>query len=219
MLLHLLAHSAWAHITMLAPTPVGAAQKVGPCGDGPHARGSSPAVFEPGATLTVEWRETVNHPSHYRISFDVDGDDSFADPETPTDFYTNDTVLLDEITDEPDGTFAVEVTLPAVECETCTLQLVQVMHDKPPYVPGTNDLYYQCADLALRASAGGPVTPTDPDTDTGAAAVAVGDPACGCDGTGAGGLALGLPVLLLVRRSSSSRSRGRAAPRRPPYHP
>ena len=45
-----------------------------------------------------------------------------------------------------------QVTLPDVECERCTLQLIQVMTDKAPYGDG-NDLYYQCADLALRADA------------------------------------------------------------------
>lgn len=197
-MLHLLVLSASAHIAMESPTPIGTAQKVGPCGDGPHVRGPDPVVFEPGATITVEWRETVNHPSHYRISFDDDGDDSFADPASPTDFYTNGTVLLDEIPDEPDGVFSVEVTLPDVECERCTLQLVQLMLDKPPYVPGTNDLYYQCADLALRAGPGPDPTTGGDTADTDVPALAD-DGGGGCGGSRAG-LALVLPLALLARR-------------------
>lgn len=196
MLLPLVALSAFAHIAMERPDPVTVDQKVGPCGDGPHVRGDDPKVYAPGETITVRWRETINHPSHYRISFDDDGDDSFADPQTVDDFYTNATVLLDDIPDEPDGEFAVEVTLPDVECENCTLQLVQVMLDKPPYEPGTNDVYYQCADVALRPGA----TPDDTDgtSDTGPA-VDEADTGCGCDGSG-GGLALALPLVFFVRR-------------------
>ncbi len=141
---------ASAHIRMNAPSPVTTEQKVGPCGDGPHARTGNVAVFAPGETITVEWEETINHPSTFRIAFDDDGDDAFADPQTLTDFYTNAAVLLDDIPDDPGRRYSVQVTLPSVECEACTLQLIQVMHDKPPYAPGTNDIYYQCADLALR---------------------------------------------------------------------
>jgi MYXO-CTERM domain-containing protein len=142
-----------AHIEMTTPVPVTELMKKGPCGDGSHLRGDEIAVYEPGETITVAWRETINHTSTFRISFDDDGDDAFADPATTTDFYTNAAVLLDEIPDEQDRDYAVEVTLPDLECETCTLQLHQWMQDKPPYTPGGDDIYYQCADLALRAPA------------------------------------------------------------------
>jgi len=146
--------TASAHIEMDKPNPVTDELKTGPCGGGSHVRGEDIAEYEPGETIKVKWHETVDHESTYRISFDDDGDDSFADPETPDDYYTNDTVLLDEIPDEPGkADYAVDVTLPDIECESCTLQLIQLMLDKPPYVPGTNDIYYQCADLALRATA------------------------------------------------------------------
>jgi uncharacterized protein (TIGR03382 family) len=160
MLLLRLVEPASAHIEMEKPNPVTVDQKVGPCGDGPHVRGDDVAVFDPGQTITVKWHETVHHPGYYRISFDDDGDDSFEDPATPGDAYTNDTVLLDEIADEAGrAEYSVEVTLPDIECENCTLQLIQLMTDKPPYQPGTNDIYYQCADLALRI----PEPPQDTD--------------------------------------------------------
>jgi hypothetical protein len=63
------------------------------------------------------------------------------------------TVLVDGIPDRAGGgTDEQEVTLHDVECERCTLQLIQMMTDKPPDGDG-NDRYFQCADLALRAGA------------------------------------------------------------------
>ena len=37
-------------------------------------------VLKAGSTIMVESIETVNHPGHFRISFDDDGEDAFKDP-------------------------------------------------------------------------------------------------------------------------------------------
>jgi len=150
----LLPEPASAHITLLEPDNRTDLLKTGPCGESGGTRGDVVTVFEPGETITVSWDETVNHTGHFRISFDPDGQDDFADPRSYDDFYTNGTVLLDDIPDTPDGGISVvEVELPDTECENCTLQLLQVMTDKPPFGPdGGSDFYYQCADLALRSS-------------------------------------------------------------------
>ncbi len=72
--------------------------------------------------------------------------------------YTDPTVLLDGIADMAGGEYDIDVTLPDIECDNCTLQVIQVMTDKPPYVSGyvpeNNDIYYQCADLVLVAGGG-----------------------------------------------------------------
>ncbi len=172
---------AFAHIEMDKPNPVTLDLKIGPCGAGSHEHGDDVAIHEPGETIKVKWHETVHHPGTYRVSFDDDGDDSFADPETPEDYYTNDTVLLDEIPDEPGrADYSVEVELPDIECESCTLQLIQLMTDKPPYVPGTNDIYYQCADLALRATAPPEDTDAPEENEDGGEKT---DASCGCAST------------------------------------
>ena len=59
----------------------------------------------------------------------------------------------------------VPVTLPDIECDGCTLQLIQVMTDKPPF-DGADDFYYQCADLRLSRTAtlGGPPPAPPPPT-------------------------------------------------------
>lgn len=139
---------AAAHIQLDDPPARTSSQKAGPCGAADAPRGETVATFAPGETITVRWRETINHPAHYRIAFDADGDDDFADPLDFMDFSGNPTVLLDAIADHDGGEYSAEVTLPDVTCERCTLQVVQVMYDKPPYGDG-NDLYYQCADIAL----------------------------------------------------------------------
>ncbi len=133
--------------------------KDGPCGRSGGARTATMTVLEPGATIEVVWDEYVDHPGHFRVAFDVDGDDDFVDPvclggcgtRTPEiALYGDATVLLDGIADTAGGEGRVQVTLPDVACERCTLQVLQVMYDKPPYVVPGNDIYYQCADLVLR---------------------------------------------------------------------
>ncbi len=83
----------------------------------------------------------------------MDGDDDFVDPAGYDDFYTAPGVLVDPIEDKPSGIYEYEFTLPDVECDNCTLQVIQVMTDKPPWGPEGGDIYYQCADLALTTAA------------------------------------------------------------------
>lgn len=147
----LLAAPAGAHLDVLDPPSRHgrAALKEPPCGMLDGSRSATPLVLAPGARLRLRWEEFVDHPSHYRVAFDDDGDDDFVDPATIDERFSNDTVLLDGIEDRAGGGFyEVDVTLPDIECTLCTLQVVQVMYDKPPYGDG-NDLYYQCVDLVL----------------------------------------------------------------------
>jgi MYXO-CTERM domain-containing protein len=153
-----------SHLMMSSPqNRYDSEQKAGPCGRADGVRTDRVTVFEPGQTITVVWDETVDHPSHYRISFDVDGHDDFVDPATMMEFNSNDAVLADNIPDDPSRHFEYQITLPDVECETCTLQVIQVMYDKPPYTIPGNDIYYNCADIALRQGAGADAGPMDPD--------------------------------------------------------
>lgn len=198
---------ASAHIQLNVPAARTTSQKDGPCGQVTSARGTNITVFEPGATITVTWAETINHPGHYRISFDADGED-FTIPPDFTDFSLSENVLVDNI---PDGTSAQTITLPDVECESCTLQLIQMMYDKPPYGDG-NDIYFQCADIALRtggepgpdAGGGNPADPDggvdDPD-DPGPVDATGGCAAGGGRGDfGLAGIALGVAWVMASRR-------------------
>lgn len=166
-----LAAEGAAHIQLSSPTKRYSDQKAGPCGKGAlDARTDNVTYLEPGATITVTWTETVNHPGHFRISFDDDGFDDFVEPVSFEDDGTSPTILLSNIPDDGGTMFSAEVTLPDIECDNCTLQVVQVMTDKPPYEPGTNDLYYQCADLVLQVGAGG-----GPGATTGAGSTSAGN--------------------------------------------
>jgi len=175
--------------------------KEGPCGVAGGQRSTHVTVVEPGASIQVVWDEYVDHPGHFRVAFDVDGDDDFVDPAClggcdtrapDIELYANAAVLLDGIADTQGGESGVTVRLPDVECERCTLQAIQVMYDKPPYVTPGNDIYYQCADLALRRGAAATATPTEaaaPATFTATPAptdtpvcAALATPACACVG-------------------------------------
>ena len=162
-LILLSAPDAAAHIDLVQPPPreVGSSRepnsdlKQGPCGQVVSGRTSTVSVFAPGESIEVTWAETINHRSYYRVAFDRDGDDAFPtfagpgrgaqgiDPRglCPVDGQV---VLAYELEDGARGTHTLRVTLPDVECERCTLQVVQYMFDT------NNPYYFQCADLALR---------------------------------------------------------------------
>ncbi|MDH5674046.1 MAG: lytic polysaccharide monooxygenase [Myxococcales bacterium] len=153
--------------------------KAGPCGVAGSTRGTNVHTFQAGETITISVVEFIPHPGYFRIAFDQDGDDDFLPPQSiepigrecmaaegdrcgTSDFYNNETVLLDNL--EPHGagegvkTYSWEVTLPDVECDGCTLQVIQLMMDKPPYDPNETsifggDIYYQCIDVVLERSA------------------------------------------------------------------
>jgi hypothetical protein len=104
------------------------------------------------APRTIDQKEPINHPSHYRVSFDDDGQD-FTVPNDFMDTTQTTNVLVDLIADRAGGAYTQMIQLPSTPCENCTLQLFQMMYDKAPYGDG-NDIYYQCADIALRVGGG-----------------------------------------------------------------
>lgn len=187
--LALLCGTASAHIEMTAPAARTMDNKVGPCGASGSRRGATVTRYAPGQTIMVEWDETVDHPGHYRIAFDNDGDDVFVNPNNPNDNYPS--TLMEPIADKVGGHYAQAITLPTTPCENCTLQVMQIMTVDVPY----NSFYYQCADIAIGdAPPGMPENPADPD-DTGE----VGGGCSTGGGTGTGGL-LALAGLAISRR-------------------
>jgi len=124
---------ARAHVEMAVPTPrfTDGENKWCPCGTGGDGsrdnadcsisasdpdRGSTTNTFAPGAALTIEFAETIDHVGRFRVAFDDDGADQ-------ADFDAH--VLAD--TADPiftAGPHTIDVTLPDVECDRCTLQLV-----------------------------------------------------------------------------------------------
>jgi hypothetical protein len=171
---------ASAHISLTSPPArhPDSEQKFGPCGvESGDARSTDPAkitTYTAGETITVTWTEMIDHdPAHYRIAFSREGD-AFADPLGFDDAETVYPELLDGIPDADAGSgqqYSIEVSLPNEPCDLCSLQLIQVMHDKPPWGPeGGDDIYYQCADIVLLEDPNNPPgdpDPTDPPTGVG----------------------------------------------------
>jgi uncharacterized membrane protein YgcG len=200
------AHIRFVYPTPRYPTPMGMDDssniKDPPCGramnDARTTDTSRITVLEPGATIEVEWNETINHPGHYRIAFDDDGQDAFVTPLARADVQTGPTftlpVLLDNIADKAGGSYTAMVTLPNVECERCTLQLIQVMVTGMTWP--VDEIYFTCADIALRRSGGGggmggmSGSGGSPSGGSGGASAGAGG-AIGPGGAGAGGMATG----------------------------
>lgn len=190
------AGTADAHVEMTSPAPRTTANKAPPCGGA--ARGNNGIHhFAPGETIVMEWDETVDHPGHYRIAIDMDGDDSFKNPSTPDDAFPE--TLVEPIADKVGGHYTQEVTLPETPCDNCTLQLIQVMTTRVPY----NSFYYQCADITIGEGGGdGSGSGSDGGGDGGGGG---GDPeeVGGCatsSGAGLGAVALVLGEVLRKRR-------------------
>jgi uncharacterized protein (TIGR03382 family) len=203
---------AFAHAVLSYPPPRTTELKEAPCGALNSTRGANVTTLAPGSTLTIDFKETIEHPGHYRISFDQDGQDFFM----PTDYVTNTEGQLNVVDDMiPDLTttplpaggrpYQVTITLPNVECTNCTIQLIQMMTENPPF--DQNDVYFSCADITLAANA------PDAGTNVGSGDDAGVDPGgggpnsgvesggCSAGGNGAGGLsALALLGLVGWRR-------------------
>jgi len=180
-----LSGTASAHIAMTSPATRGSAQKAGPCGASGSVRGSNVTQFAPGETVMIEWDETVDHPGHYRIAFDDDGND-FTNPNNPDDNFPS--TMVEPIADKSGGHYTQQITLPTTPCENCTLQLIQVMTTQVPY----NSFYFQCADIRIGDGGGGDAGTTGGDTSGG----------CSTGGSGAG-LGIALLGLIALRRRRS----------------
>ena len=146
---------AAAHAVLTDPPPRTTALKAGPCGAAGSTRGTNVTTYMAGSTITVKWNETIDHPGHYRISLDMDGQDFVVPPTAndSTEGMTN--VIKDLIPDIQGGTlprpYTYELTLPNMACTNCTIQMIQMMTDKPPYTTdaASDDIYYQCADITI----------------------------------------------------------------------
>jgi len=187
----LLSGTAAAHVTLTSPPPRTLDNKAGPCGAAGSVRGNKVTTYAPGATITVEWDETIDHPGHYRIAFDDDGDDVFVNPVGPDDHFPG--TLVEPIADKAGGHYQQQVTLPTTPCARCTLQLMQIMTTQVPY----NSFYYQCADIAI-AEGGDPGGPPPTAMDRG----------CSASSPGSGALVVLAGLGLRRRRRSRRATRG-----------
>ncbi len=160
---------ALAHIVLVSPPPrdVGLpgadSHKKAPCGG--VARSKKYTKYAPGATVKVDFTETVDHRGCFQVGFSEAGDANF-------------TILPGSQTDDPAGDAvpkarSITVALPTKECKQCTLQLRQLMLGAAcvsNQTPGATDTYYSCADICI-----GTDCPIIPPEDAGASSSGGGD--------------------------------------------
>jgi hypothetical protein len=139
----------YAHIKMISPLPrldVDNLKQgpgvVNPCGNQP--RGTNPYVYEPNQIVPIVFQETINHPGRFIVQFSMANDTGFALPE-------NELTRLEDTM--AGGMRTLQARMPNVECNQCTLRVIQVMDDQP------GELYVHCIDINLRAAAAPPPPP------------------------------------------------------------
>ncbi len=180
-----LAAPAFAHFNLLAPTPNTTSTDGGmgspPCGVGTASNVITPVMG--GHTIPLKIDEFVAHTGFYRVALVLDspselpvdnvvkdskgtilppsgkpnGISASADFENPPVFP----VLQDNLFPHQangEQIFQMDLTLPNVTCEKCTLQVIEFMEDhpfntaSPPDTgPGGGYFYHHCADLKITA--------------------------------------------------------------------
>jgi len=112
-----------------------------------------------GSQLTIKIEETIHHKGSFKIYFSEDGTGGFEAeaPLATIDHEANPSPhAANPNLNDPSTYIQMEttITVPDVECESCVLQLVQIMTDRTP--PSN---YYSCADVKIVK---GPVTTPSP---------------------------------------------------------
>jgi hypothetical protein len=140
---------AGAHSLLVKPVPRDTTDtllKMGPCGGsaaaGPLTKKAPVEQYQPGATITVDFKETVAHQGCYLFRLSTTGDDK--------NFQ-----VLKQVADPAGagGNQSTTLTLPAgVTCMNCTLQLIQVMlgaNCAATQDPTATSNYYSCSDIRI----------------------------------------------------------------------
>ena len=126
-----------AGLSSPAPRNSNTGIKSAPCGG--LARTNKPTVLTPGQDLVVNWKETIQHPGKFIISFSAANDANFQVLATIPDTQ-NSTADLPHM-------YSSTVKIPTTPCSACTLQLIQSMEENP----AQPTYYYSCADIQIAA--------------------------------------------------------------------
>lgn len=178
--------SASPHFILFEPTnmliqdEVGDPQKLAPCGgrsNNPGTPTNAISQARGGDMLHIKIREAIFHPGHYRVALAVNSQDELPpDPVTTTretprgpfsvsatiDPNPKPPVLADGLfvhTERPaPGSFhEADIRLPNINCEKCTLQIIQWMGEHRLNEDGDYS-YHHCAALKITAN---PALPID----------------------------------------------------------
>ena len=175
--------TADAHFTLMEPASwlmenrLGDPQKAGPCGGTSADAGTPTMTVTPvtgGSKLHIKVQETVFHPGHYRIALATRSRAELpADPEVVTRESEKGPwsvsaailkperppVLADGLwahTERPTAPFETDIDVPNINCEKCTLQIIQFMAEHGLNKDGDYS-YHHCADLAITADPAKPI--------------------------------------------------------------
>lgn len=176
---------ASAHFILVAPDSwieanvLGDPQKAAPCGTSAITAGTPTnkvTAMRGGDLLHIKIKETIYHPGHYRIALAVkDRAELPADPEATTregprgpisvsakiDPAPKPPVLADGLfvhreRPAPDTFWETDVKLPNINCDKCTVQIIQFMEEHGLNREG-DFTYHHCADLKITANPGLPL--------------------------------------------------------------
>ena len=172
-----------AHFVLLAPeswlvhNERGDPQKTAPCGTSSENPGTPSNVIgrlTGGQTLRLKVRETVFHPGHYRVALAVNSRSELPpDPETITratdrgpwsasaviQSPVRPPLLADGLfvhTERVSAPFEADIAIPNINCEKCTLQVIQWMAEHGRNAEGDFS-YHHCADLRITADSAKPI--------------------------------------------------------------
>lgn len=171
----LVAPDAWVEVNVL-----GDPQKAAPCGTSDITKGTPTGkvtAMTGGDMLHIKIKETIYHPGYYRVALSVlDRSELPADPvaetrETPRGPYSvsgaidpdpKPPVLADGLffhreRPEKDTFWETDIKLPNINCEKCTVQVLQFMEEHGLNREGDFS-YHHCADLKITAN---PALPID----------------------------------------------------------
>jgi hypothetical protein len=178
--------AASSHFELLEPTNLlvqndrGDPQKLAPCGgrsDDPGTPTNAITEARGGDSLHIKIRETVFHPGHYRAALAVNSIAELPpDPETttresprgpisvsakidpnPTPPVLADGLFVHTERPAPDSFHEADIRLPNINCERCTLQIIQWMAEHALNRDGDYS-YHHCANLKITAD---PALPID----------------------------------------------------------
>ncbi len=167
---------ASAHFNMFEPANMivqnerGDPQKKGPCGGTTADAGTQSGIVTPvrgGQMLHIKIKETVYHPGHYRVAFAKTPGELPADPEIETRQTEKgvqsvsakiaaakapiiaDGLFVHNQRPAPDF-WETDVRVPNVDCDNCTLQVIQFMAEHGLNQDGGFS-YHHCAVLKITA--------------------------------------------------------------------
>jgi hypothetical protein len=165
----LLAPDAWVEVNVL-----GDPQKAAPCGTSDITKGTPTGkvtAMTGGEMLHIKIKETIYHPGYYRVALSVlDRSELPADPVAETrdsprgpisvsgkiDPAPKPPVLADGLFEHrerpaPDTFWETDIKLPNINCDNCTVQVLQFMEEHGLNKEGEFS-YHHCADLKITAN-------------------------------------------------------------------